>query len=389
MAWVERGPLALPPIDQTLKRVVLLMRLLGWVWMVILIPVALSDPRADADPRILLTAGATATVGAALLIVATRRGFLGSGWYVALDGALNLGLVTAGWLGDYREFITGGYPTSWLFVVAYATSLGWTIVAGVVASAVFATMHQLLELDAFRFVGSVQFIVVAAVVGWAFDSLRQRERLRLEAEQQRTRAEQDRAEAERSLALERETTARLEERSDIARRLHDSVLQTLKLISAEAADPAEVRHLARVQERELRRTISEYQSPHEDSFRARLLDALAMVEDMYRVRVEHVIRHDLEMSPSLQALVDAATEAMANAARHSGTDHIDLYSALDGDQRMLVEVRDRGSGFDPDSVDDGGLIHSIVDRVEQAGGEARISAGAGEGTEVLMSVPLG
>ena len=388
MVWADPGPVALPAIDQTLKRVVLLMRLLGWVWLMILVPVALADASADSNTSIMAGAAVAGTGGAVLMIVAVQRNFLGSSWYVVADGVLNLGLVSAGWLGDYGEFITGGYPMSWLFVVAYATNLRWTVVAGFGASVVFATLHQLMELDSFRFVGSVQFIVVAAVVGWAFDALRQREGLRIAAEQRRNQAETEQANAQRSLDLEREARARLEERTDIARQLHDSVLQTLKLISAEAGDPTEVRYLARVQERELRRTISEYQSPYKDSFRARLLDAIASVEDRYRVRVESVIRHDAEMSPRLEALVEAATEAMANAARHSGSSQIDLYSAFDDDSGARIEVRDRGSGFDPGDLGDGGLQHSIIDRVVGVGGEAEVRARPGKGTEVLLELPV-
>ena len=294
MAWADRGPMALPTIDQTLKRVVLLMRMLGWVWLMIHVPVALADQSADTNSSVLLGAALGGTLGAVLMFVAFQRDFLGSGWYVALDGMLNLGLVSAGWLGDYREFITGGYPMSWLFVVAYASNLIWTVVAGIGASIVFAFLHQLMDLDTFRVIGSVQFIVVAAVVGWAFEALRQRERMRLQAEERRNRAEDDRADAQRVLAIEREQRARLEERTDLARRLHDSVLQTLKLISAEAEDPAEVRYLARVQERDLRRTISEYQSPHEESFRADLANAI----------VDARRRHERELSEASGQVLD-------------------------------------------------------------------------------------
>src|SRR6476646_9990970 len=58
------------------------------------------------------------------------------------------------------------------------------------------------------------------------------------------------------LALERdvERTARIrsEERSDVAARVHDSVLQTLALIQRHANEPRRVASLARRQERELR-----------------------------------------------------------------------------------------------------------------------------------------
>jgi signal transduction histidine kinase len=236
-----------------------------------------------------------------------------------------------------------------------------------------------MDMDEVRIVGSIQFLVVALVAGWAFDSLRHKEALRL-------RAEAERVEAERLLAVEQETATRLQERTEMARQLHDSVLQTLKLISTSADDSGEVRFLARVQERYLLRTINEYRSPYRDSFRARLLDARAALEDRYRVEIEQVIRDDAEMNPGLHALVDAAGEAMANAARHSGSASIDLYAEVTP-AGVQVNVRDRGSGFDPEAVGTGGMVHSILDRMAEAGGTAEIKSTPGRGTDVELFLP--
>lgn len=71
--------------------------------------------------------------------------------------------------------------------------------------------------------------MIALVAKWAFDSLRQREELRSEAEDERS-------EAETLLTTEREDATRLQKRSEMARQLHDSVLQTLKLISSASDD---------------------------------------------------------------------------------------------------------------------------------------------------------
>jgi len=367
-----------PPVDQTLTRVVVLLRLLGWIWLIALVTTtAIRMP--DANRGVLIGAALLATAGMGLTFLAARRGFLGDVWYVLADGVIVVFLVSTGWLAGSGEFVAGGYPMSWLFIVAFATNLRWTLIAALVATVVFAILHTVMEMDTVRTVGSIQFLVVAFVVGWGFDALRQRERLRL-------RAEAERAAIEKQLAAEKEAATRLQERSEIARQLHDSVLQTLKLISSSAEDSSEVRYLVRVQERDLRRTINEYRSPHKESFRARLLDARAAIEDRYRVEIEQVIRDDTEMTPELGALVEAASEAMANAARHSGSPTIDLYADVRTDG-VQINVRDRGRGFDPETISSGGMAHSIVGRVTEAGGTANIKTAPLQGTDVSLFLP--
>ena len=268
---------------------------------------------------------------------------------------------------------------SWLFLVGYATNLRVTITVSLILTATFAWLHVAMQLPMVRVVGSIQFLVVALVAGWAFDALRQRERLRLEAESAR-------ASTQALLADERENAARLEERSTMARKLHDSVLQTLKLIMTKAEDADEVRYLARVQERELRRTINEYRSPYRDGLRTRLLDARAAVEDGYRVEIEQVIRGDIEMTQPLEVLVAATHEAMANAARHSGESSIDLYAEVRPDG-VQVNVRDRGRGFNPERIGTSGIAHSIVSPLEAAGGVVKVKSKEGKGTDIEMFVP--
>lgn len=372
------GNSAVPPVERTLVRVVLLMRLLGWIWLVLLvITTAMADT--GADGAVLVTTGVVGTLGAVLLLVAVNRGFLGRVWYMVLDGLIAAFLLSTGWLAGAQDFFAGGYPMSWVFVLAFTMNFRWTVFLSFVFTVWFAGLHLFMGLEPVRVAGSIQFIVVAIIVGWAFNSLRERESLRLQAEA-------DRFEAETELAKQREAAAALRQRTEIARELHDSVLQTLKLIASAADNPSEVRYLSRVQERDLRRKINEYRSPHEDSFRARLLDARATVEDRYRVEIEQVIRDDAEMTPQLAALVEAAREAMANAARHSGSPTIDLFAEVTP-RGVTVNIRDRGSGFDPSTITGGGVADSIVGRMREAGGSADIKTAPGAGTDVMLHLP--
>ncbi|MBW2471159.1 MAG: histidine kinase dimerization/phosphoacceptor domain-containing protein, partial [Deltaproteobacteria bacterium] len=220
------GGSSLPPVEKTLTRVVVLMRWLGWAWMLILVAVGWVE-HPDASRAVLASAAIVGTAQTGLLLAATRRGFLGNPWFVALDGAVSLFLMAAAWIADAPEFIAGGYPMSWLFVVAYAANLRWVLLASLLTTGYFAGLHFVMEKDVVRTAGTIMFIVVGVVAGWTFDSLREREDLRL-------RAEREREEAERELAAQREAATRLRERTEIARELHDSVLQTLKLISSSA-----------------------------------------------------------------------------------------------------------------------------------------------------------
>jgi signal transduction histidine kinase len=97
---------------------------------------------------------------------------------------------------------------------------------------------------------------------------------------------------------------------------------------------------------------------------------------------------DCELDDALRALLDAAKEATVNAAKWSGADQVSVYGEVEPDTVMLY-VRDRGQGFDPDLVPDGrqGIAQSIRARVVRFGGTAVIRSAPGEGAEVQLSMP--
>jgi signal transduction histidine kinase len=198
------------------------------------------------------------------------------------------------------------------------------------------------------------------------------------------------------LAVERdaERTARIrtEERSDMAARVHDSVLQTLALIQRHAEEPRRVASLARRQERELRGWLYADQPLGDDSASlvAALEAAAGDVEELHDVRVEIASAGDCPVDGAVGALVLASREAMTNAAKFAGVAVIDLYVEV-GDGAVSVFVRDRGAGFDRAAVpaDRRGLVESIEGRMERAGGSATIVTAPGEGTEVELRLPRG
>lgn len=192
------------------------------------------------------------------------------------------------------------------------------------------------------------------------------------------------------LAAERRERIRTQERADMAAHLHDSVLQTLALLQKNASNPKTVAKLARRQERELRDWLYGADEAPDASLRPALLAVAADVEDMHDVPIDVVCVGDAPMDADVAALVRAAREAMVNSAKHSGAPRIDVYAEV-AHERAEVFVRDRGVGFDPDTIeaDRMGVRESIVARVERHRGAAVVRSAPGDGTEVRLSVPVG
>ncbi len=199
----------------------------------------------------------------------------------------------------------------------------------------------------------------------------------------------------RDLMSERQARARAEERAQMAAHVHDSVLQTLALIQRSADDPQHVVRLARAQERELRAWLFEGQPPGSlGGDVAMLAEGVGLlqrqVEADHGITVQVVMVGDCELTAPLRALLDAAREATVNAAKWSGAPQASLYAEVESENVMLF-VRDRGQGFDPDLVPDDrqGIAQSIKARVARFGGTVAIRSAPGHGAEVEFSMPRG
>lgn len=189
----------------------------------------------------------------------------------------------------------------------------------------------------------------------------------------------------RDYESERASRVRVGERAEIAAHLHDSVLQTLALIQMRAGDEAQVLRLARAQERELRQWLYRETPTAEGGICKDIRAEAARLEESHDAVIDVVAVGDLEGLEGHDAVVQAAREAMLNAAKHaSGTVAVYVEASPAG---VDVFVRDRGTGFDPDSLqqDRLGVRESIIGRMQRNGGTARISSNTG-GTEVHLAM---
>ncbi|MFE7751484.1 PspC domain-containing protein [Streptomyces sp. NPDC057428] len=196
------------------------------------------------------------------------------------------------------------------------------------------------------------------------------------------------------LSEERLMRIRAQERAEVAAHVHDSVLHTLTLIQRNADDAGEVRRLARAQERELRNWLYDPSGTgrDEDDEPTNLAEAVkraaAEVEDKHGVPLEVVVVGDCPLDEKLAAQMQAAREAMVNAAKYGGEGGaVQVYAEVEG-RTVFVSVRDRGPGFDPDAVPDDrmGVRESIIGRMQRNGGTARLRSVPGGGTEVELEM---
>ena len=364
------------PIETVLLRIVLAFRILGWLWLVLLVAGALlKDP--DVDWTIVIAMAAVSGVWTAYTFWVARKGLIKRPWFVVADGLVALAIASTSYWAGAQSNLHGGYPISWIAVVAYASNVRWALGAGVI---LFVNQWVGMDIEGSRTLsdklGAVVFLVYAAIVGYGFDLIRQRDAMRQAAEGE--------------LEIVRYREIRNTEQQRLADHLHDSVLQTLHAIRVDPGDRDQVDLVARRQERELRRTIRSFRSEFDEPFSAAMFAARDDVEELYRVEIDMVCAYDAELTAELTGIIEATKEAMINAAKHSGSDTIIVHCSAEGSD-LNVLVRDRGQGFDSASAQqlNRGIENSIVRRVEKYGGSVTVQSTESFGTEVEMLIPLG
>lgn len=360
-------------LEEILVRIAAGARVVAAAWVGILVVAAYVVSREAMDLPWLPVATAAIVAGWSMVSVGwthTRPERVTSPPALVVDMMLGAGVLAASALtGPGSLTYAGGLP---LIVVAVAAvrerRWAWLMAAAMTGVTLVVRPSGLGEA-----IGSlVLYAAGAATFNWVVATLRDSDRLRRVAEERRRMAEA--------------AAARAEERIDISRHLHDSVLQTLALIQRRSESPSEVTVLARRQERELREWLFG-QTPEESTFVSALWAAAAAVEERHTVPVEVVTTGDIDLDDAVAALVAAAGEAMTNAALHSGADIVSVFGEVT-DGACIVFVRDRGSGFDPDAIpsDRMGVRQSIVGRLESHGGTAHLRSDPNWGTEWRLEI---
>ena len=199
--------------------------------------------------------------------------------------------------------------------------------------------------------------------------------------------------------------AAVEERSRLARELHDGLAQDLwlaKLKAAQAARlpglPSDAGPLLAATEAAIDNGLNEARqavlalrlSSADDGFCALLSRYVDDFEDRFGLRVELRCDGDLTgVSPRTQAeVLRIAQEALTNARQHASATVVGMrLSVRDG--RVSLRVLDNGRGFRPSATREGGFgLQSMRERAALIGGRLWIRSAPGKGTDVRLSAPV-
>jgi signal transduction histidine kinase len=202
--------------------------------------------------------------------------------------------------------------------------------------------------------------------------------------------------------------AQEEERSRIARELHDETAQELSALMLELAtlrsmlkrQKAAIEKVDRLQA--LSRQISQGLYRLVRDLRPAQLDDLGLVPALrYLIGQNHLsmkidasfkVQGDVRrFDPTLETvLFRVAQEALTNVARHAGTREACVELTY-GENSVYMTVADQGQGFDalePLSAPRGWGLAGMRERVESVGGQFRLVSAPGQGTIIEVSIPL-
>jgi PAS domain S-box-containing protein len=209
---------------------------------------------------------------------------------------------------------------------------------------------------------------------------------------------------ERIRAEEIFSEMRRAERRRIARDLHDialqdlsGALQSLRLINLRSKGSGlgldleeEIEALGRAASG-LRSAIYDLRHERERPF-VESVESLAVLNRQadpqreVRLVVEEGFPEELPGEVGVE-LLRVLQEALTNARRHSGAKKVEVRLRTEGEE-VLAEVADDGRGFEPASTQTGVGLSAMRERVEALGGNIEVESAPGEGTRVMLRVPL-
>ncbi|MGQ9586464.1 MAG: GAF domain-containing sensor histidine kinase [Anaerolineae bacterium] len=204
----------------------------------------------------------------------------------------------------------------------------------------------------------------------------------------------------------------LEERERLAGEMHDNLAQALGYLNLGLSGVD--RLLADGQVEEARLNLAElkqvtkqtYTDVREAIFNLRirsdprslflptLREYLVEYQNRYKVRVELLVENErlTEFSSNMRIqILRIIQESLTNVRKHAGTDRAQIRIEQEA-SRVRITVEDDGRGFDPAQVAEKGRhyfgLEIMRERAESVGGSMELDSRPGQGTRVIIRMPL-
>ncbi|UCF68150.1 MAG: HAMP domain-containing protein [Acidobacteriota bacterium] len=188
-----------------------------------------------------------------------------------------------------------------------------------------------------------------------------------------------------------------EERTRIARELHDEISQLLTVVKLSLDDvPADTPEM-RKEKQLLSQTQKEIHRIIYD-LRPSSLDDLGL-STAIRAHVEnYLLPRGLEVSVEIEELRSSRPEVeitvfriyqeiVTNILRHSNAESVSI-ELYESEEKLLLAVEDDGVGFDPSQKAEGAGIVGMRERAALVGGKLSIDSEPGMGTHVVLEIPI-
>jgi len=206
----------------------------------------------------------------------------------------------------------------------------------------------------------------------------------------------------RAHRAERQASELEAQRRQSARLLHDTVLATLTLLAhsgvgvapealrQQAADDARLLRQLRLGATPTPQSSGQYNlEPVEETVLGTTLESVKQRFGRMGLEVSwHGTGQVLLPSDVLDAFLLALAECLENVRRHSGVTEAHV-TIVDDATTVRAMITDAGVGFTLDDVDSArlGFKESVVGRLKEVGGSARLFSAPGSGTTVVLEVP--
>ncbi len=209
----------------------------------------------------------------------------------------------------------------------------------------------------------------------------------------------------RQYALRIEDQATLQERSRIAREIHDSIghyltAQSIQLENASLFIDTNIdkakdfllqgKKMGANALKEVRFSVSALRS---DPLKGKSLEFA--VEDLWQefesrlqIRPDFDLQINQTLSPEINLVVyRIIQEALTNISKHSHADIVSIEIKII-DNSLYLNIKDNGVGFDPNQNTTGFGLQSMRDRANALGGKFYLNSQPGEGCSIMIFLPL-